>query len=42
MRRVIEETFDIRHMKVVLRHASAFWLALVPGTDHVSWELGRT
>lgn len=42
MRRVIEETFDIRHMKVVLHHVSAFWLALVLGTDHVSWELGRT
>lgn len=42
MRRWIEETFGIRHMRVVLHHASAFWPALTLGTDHVSWELGRT
>jgi hypothetical protein len=42
MRRVIDETFYIRHRKVVLHHVSAFWLALALGTDHVSWEMGRT
>jgi hypothetical protein len=38
----VEGTFDIRRRKVVLHHASAFWLALALGTDHVSWEIGRT
>lgn len=42
MRRESEETFGIRHMKGVLHHAFAFWLALALGMDHVSWELGRT
>jgi hypothetical protein len=39
---VIKETFCIRHMKVGLHLASASWVALALGTDHVSWGVGKT